>query len=155
MSAFGGKAAVAIALRMLLMVQKNILFRAYMSRGIGALYGWLEKGAHHGARRQYFSNHFSRSSDGDGLRRLGHVQESFVTASKCLFQYCGQSGHDLLQRNVRYWHKADIEHGCAGGTRRFALKMVVKCFSFHRPGLSLLILEKDAHAHDLNDGSPS
>jgi len=38
-----------------------------------------KKGAHHGARHQYFSNHFSRSSDGDGLRGLGHVQESFVT----------------------------------------------------------------------------
>jgi hypothetical protein len=53
-----------------------------MPRGIGALYGWLEKGAQHGARHQYFSNHFSRSSDGHGLRRLGYVQESFVTASQ-------------------------------------------------------------------------
>ena len=64
---------------MLLMVQSTLVFCAYMSRGIGALYGWGKKGAHHGARHQYFSNHFSRSSDGDGLRGLGHVQESFVT----------------------------------------------------------------------------
>jgi hypothetical protein len=28
-------------------------------------------------------------------------------------------------------------------------------FLFYRSGLSLLILEKDARAHDLNDGSPS
>jgi len=38
------KRALAIALRMLLMVQSTLVFCAYMSRGIGALYGWGKKG---------------------------------------------------------------------------------------------------------------
>lgn len=49
---------------------------------IGALYGRRKRGPH-GARHQYFSNRLSGSNYCDGLRCLGHVQESFVTYVRC------------------------------------------------------------------------